>query len=296
MMRSFLLLITISLSTQSIWAQTSRRVENIAIFKNRVDHPIEIEVTERDDKVFFYAKNRSLYTYNVTVLFKNVINLRPAVSEKEFVVPHGSIRLIEFYKYNRDKGFQYQYSYKFKIAEPKELPDKKFPYLVPIMTETLTPFISQSNEIYENSFASSIGDTVYCMRKGLVMAVPNMFHGLDRISDQKSIEVRHEDGTIMVYKNISQELGQVKYGKYVYPGQPIAIIDQPDYIQTVLYQYTGEGKFKSLGINYNIDGNEPQPFSKKLLGKKPAFSEAIIAKELTKGELRKLKKGTLIQN
>jgi hypothetical protein len=136
-------------------------------------------------------------------------------------------------------------------------------------------------------------DTIYCMRKGLIAATPDMYHNSDRISNGQSLEIIHNDGTVMVYENLNPDKVFVKPGNTIYPGEALGIINHSLDLKVNLFTTLNQNCIQNIDIYYYTGEDSTSLFSKELLNKKVTYPESIITKEMTKMELKKYKKGKL---
>lgn len=270
-----------------------QKVEHDIVFKSKIDNPINIEVIDRGDKFSFKAFNRSFYSYQLELKISDIINLTPEYVTRTFLLMPGRNNLLTLNLKDKEKRASYKYTIKYIIGVPSKNVDFEYPYLIPVIKPfKLCSKFNDSNTYISDCFKLSKGDTIFNMRKGYVSAVPNMFHDADRISDKKSLEIVHKDGTIMIYSNINPDLLFVKPGSAVYPGQPLGIINNDLAFNVFLYMNKGNGKLKRLNINYSIDYNKTEQFSKGMINS-IIHPVDIINKEMTKRELRKYNKNQL---
>ncbi len=128
------------------------------------------------------------------------------------------------------------------------------------------------------------------MRKGKIVAVPNMFYDADRISNNPSLEIMHKDGTIMIYENLDPNKLFVKAGSIVYPGQQLGIIDDISILEVYLYMIDTDNQIKRLNINYYVSKNKIEIFSDSFKKIRIENPNEIIIKEMSKREIKKTRK------
>lgn len=260
-------------------------------FGNAINNPIKLEVLRNGMDFEFYADNRSFYPYILELNMNEAVNLTPVFKSRQFRIYPGRNRVISFRANNPKLPVQYKYTFKYFIGFPSTNADMNFPYLKPCK-DTFALHV-EKNQFYKNEFALPAGDTIYCMRKGLVTAVPDMYYGQDRVSARESLEIMHDDGTIMVYENIDPKNVFVKPSHDVYPGQPLGLLQGNSILKVVLFSNLGEGRLQSMEINYYVNDSLTEPFSENLKNTSSAYPESVITKEMSKSELRKYKKGKL---
>ena len=269
--------------------------EQTMIFSNRLKHPIEIEVNQNQGKYTFYAKSKSFFTYTLTLEFKNITNLTPYITKQTFEVKHGTNRLLALSVTNPELAPNYQYSFSYKL-QSSESTLKQHLYLYPFGAGKKVSeyqFI-ENNQLVHNTFNMHIGDTVYAVRKGIVVANLKKETDEERLMGENSIEVLHQDGTLLAYCGIQSETGNlVSKGQIVYPGQPLAVITKTDTpLRLYLVKVLDGGQGLSQRIKYHND------CTAKLLTNSNAdcisnYPENIITEEMSAIEIRRCKKGKL---
>lgn len=286
----FFISISISKICYSQWVEQ----EQIKMFSNRVDSPIEITVSERNGQYAFYAENRSSYSFELELKTKTV-NLRPDNYSGKFVLQPGINHLVTLTRKSTDMGSNYSYTYKYGIGDPNHIPETNYSYLIPTGKGNTTKlFYSKQNNRYymKDCFTMDEGDTVYCMRKGYVTAVPGMYHASDRIAKTNSLEICHSDGTIMIYENLNEDQILIEFGKKVYPGQPLGTVNKEKHLKVQLYSLIGDYKLRRLNIKYFYNDTSKE-FSDEMSAFHAEYPDSLIIKEMSKRELKKFKKGKL---
>ena len=128
------------------------------------------------------------------------------------------------------------------------------------------------------------------MRKGYIAAVPDMFHEADRLSGRKSMEIIHKDNSIMIYENIDPDHVLVKPGSTVYPGQPLGLAGENPVLEVYLYEIKKDNSVEKLDIDYAVDETKTCKFKDISENLKVNHPLKIITREMTKAEIRNLKK------
>lgn len=286
--------ITILLLKQIPLQAQFENTEQTVYFQSRIDNPIKVEVHENNGKYQFTAYNRSFYPYQLELIFKNVSNMSPMLNHTEYILLPGQTNLISMSIVDRNHSAYYDYSVKYSIGLPCQNVDYEYPWLIPVKNKFDLVFDSyDASQYYQDFFKLSQGDTVFNMRKGYVTAIPDMYYSSDRISDNTSLEIMHDDGTIMIYKNISPDLLFVKAGEAIYPGQPLGIINDQLVLKIRLYMNEGNGKLKNLTIHYSLGDNKTEKFSPDLPGRKIVYPMEVITREMSKRDKNRYLKGTL---
>jgi hypothetical protein len=275
-----------------IIAQTEQ-LEQIITFSSRIDNPIKIEVEKHDNQIIFLATNRSMYPYGVEIEFQYIQNLSPYMTLHKTTVLPGKSRLFSLQIKNKEQGFNYSYNSKYYLASNKNFPIKKdHPYLIPLSPGKPIKLYKPEwviNTYFEGYFGTTQGDTIYCMRKGIVTATPDMHHESDRLSKNKSLEIRHLDGSVMVYENLLPDSVSIKLGQTIYPGQPVGISNTDGYIQFNLYEFLEQGRFRRTRLLYVCDSLSAKPFHPDFDKKLVVHPYDICIKEMTKREIKKFK-------
>jgi hypothetical protein len=271
-----------------------QKIEQSTYFQSRIDNPIKVEVFDRNGKYQFVAYNRSLYPYQLELNFKAVSNLRPSLTSGTYVLMPGRTNLITLSIVDNERSCRYDYSVKYRIGLPSENVDFDFPYLIPVNKNfELFYDFHDSTKYFIDCFKMTRGDTVFNMRKGYITAVPKMYHSTDRISNDSALEILHDDGTIMIYKNIEPDSLFVKAGQMVFPMQALGVINCKEVLELGLFMIEANGRTRNLKINYCISENSTKKFSSTLMGKTIVHPRKIITLEMTKRNKKRYQKKTL---
>ncbi len=251
-----------------------------------------MEVINNGNRFHFFAINSSYYPYMLELKITQVSNLSPERVHDFYRVHNGRHKLISLTMKNRFDPVSYKSSFYYTIGIPCESVDPEYPYLVPIKKAFEFQHVYENVNLFRvNTFKLSSIDTVFCMRKGKVVAAPNMYHENDRISDNESLEILHNDGTIMVYEYLDPTNIFVEPGKQVFPGQAIGLINNNLTLEVKLYQNMGKGFLKGMNINYCIDESTTEPFTIKLKETTISHPVNVVTKEMTKREIKKYYEG-----
>jgi hypothetical protein len=272
------------------------KVEEITFFENTLHSPVEMDVQQKDNKILFNAINSSFFPYELVIKFSTFQNLTPRIFEKGTILHHGKNYLFIVSIIDPEQSPQYSYSVEYIMGTPVNKADIMFPYLIPI-GEGKSVKLASSNENGEkkywiNNFKLHRNDTIFCVRKGWVTALPDNKTETDRIIKSSSLEICHTDGTIAVYMGIDPESDLVELGQVVYPGQPIGEIGESENLAFNIYEFQGGGKIRNIEVFYS-DKNGQVISSKKIMDTEVFFPEAIIKKEMTNKELKKYEKNAL---
>ncbi|MCG8701012.1 MAG: hypothetical protein MI922_23370 [Bacteroidales bacterium] len=244
---SFILLFFIS-STYGQYTEDTR-----ISFGARIKHPITIHIKKDQNQIVFYAKNQSYFTYDISIKFKEVINLNSNIILPTYTVGHGETRLITFTIHDTKQPHHYDYLLKYHIR-PSKIRDDSFKYLHPIgenkkcNTEMILPGTNVNKR-----YLLQKGDTVFAMRKGLIVANTNKLGKEERIFLKNSFEIQQSDGTVLVFKNVySNDIILKKAGNMVYPGQPLFVINSKTRTLNVnVFNINEDEIIKTIPINFN---------------------------------------------
>lgn len=258
-------------------------------FSNRIDSPVEVTVEEQNNSLIFYAINRSFFSYDFKIRFSQFENLSPRISEKQILLKRGTNRLFTLKIMDNTKTVQYKYSVEYLIGNQNNKTDLSYPYLLPVGNNknvNLFGLNENGKMMYKlNHFMMNPEDTVYCIRRGIITALPDNRVEVDRIANS-SLEILHEDGTIAVYRGIIPNSINLNLGQTVYPGQPIGIVGGPPILILNVCSFQGNGIVQDLKVYYS-DNNGQLISSELILNKCFAYPISIIKKEMTNREIKK---------
>jgi len=226
-------------------SQTSSDDVNISYGIKAWD-PVKIKKDERIlpgkglPQIRFTSINSTYYPFSLQIDFEQFTNLSPKPSARPVTVMHGPTNLFSFGVHVPGKGYSIRYSYGYWLKASEEVINENFPYLIPLAEGKRVT--SKSNLIgrITDSFQGNRGDTVFCMRRGLVTAMPQQESLEFRLSPHDCFEVLHDDGTYMVYHNLSKNDNMTAPGQIVLPGQPIATISDSCYVSVTLLKVEEE--------------------------------------------------------
>lgn len=282
-----LLIATGSLDAQRI------KVEREALYGSKINVPVTIDV-ERSNGYVFYAFNESYYDYTIHLTITDIVNLTPLKVDQNFRVKPGRSRLIQLKVQDGSRRSDYRFYYTYSIGVKRGKVDQEFPYLIPLKSDFAVMTSDEAEQdVLPDYFKAEQGDTVYAARRGKIVATPDMYDGMDRISQNNAVEIQHADGTLMVYEDIDPENTFLKAGKEVFPGQPLGLLNEKGFLKLILYQSTGDGYLEALDIHYYVDDNQVETFSNKITEIPVEYPKSIITREFKRRELKQLEKGEL---
>lgn len=250
-------------------------------------HPVKLS-TEQNDKgvIRFTASNDTYYPFAVTVRFRKIENFTTAYKSKEANITHGKNILFDLTVKDPERGFELDYEFSFALGTPGAEPEQDFVYLVPLKPGSVPTGGEMGNSKINNSFVMEKGDTVFCSRKGRVAALPGVKGNTFRITDSRSLEILHDDGTLMVYGNLSVALPAIHQGMVVYPGEALAVAQERFILMQHLVSLGSSGQLQTVPILYLLDESSGAQFS-RIEGRTTVLHpESIITREMTPREIR----------
>lgn len=262
---------------------------------------------------FKYLKN-AIGHYIVEIELENVANIDTrSVANKVFNYNLNSDSGLLFRLSPEDKTRQSQcsYSYTSKLGTLEPKIDDHIIYLLPfkkgkkVNIYTLTRF-DRSPETWKNyAYYSKSKDTIYAMRKGLVVDIRKVASGTlienekTGINYRTEVVVEHADGTNASYTGLDENTLKVKIGQTIYPQQAIGTMDS----------FTDSGKNYNFKFNIyyysdqltgNVQGMKPMVIEKSVMSNFVTelgiqklsdqtcyivkYSEDILFQEMTKEE------------
>jgi hypothetical protein len=280
--------------TEGIESQIIDDNVNISFGINSWD-PVHIIVEDKNGSAFstpirFTAMNSTYYSFRLVINFQLFENLSPRPPQREIILTHGINNLFTLSVHVPGSGYGYKYSYEYWLSPSSDDIETDFPYLIPLKEGKTVKAKTVSRGKMQNSFQASEGDTIFCMRRGIVTAVPR-YDNLDfRISDHNSLEVLHEDGTIMIYHYLDNRANLCAPGKVVIPGQPVGLVSDSLYFAVTLSKISREkNRLISLPIKYAEDNNKVVLFDELESKIKVIHPSEIIMRELKGKEARKIR-------
>lgn len=268
------------------------RESQLTTFSARVINPVTVEVEKLDKSLNFVAQNNSWYPYTLELEFTTLSNLTPSMNKYRIVVNPGRSNLFRLTIVDDKSPHNYGYSTRYSIGDNHKKPDFSFTYLVPLKKGKSISmggdFIAVDTMSFRRGFPVLKGDTIVCMRKGMVTTVPEMNQRYDHIQPS-SIEIMHSDGTVASYALVEGEQVLVKPGQQVYPLQPLAIIQTPRNFFSYVYEFAENNRIHSF--NYKL---EPEKIEESNQHNFVVDHQVIIVEtELTGREKKRFSKGEL---
>jgi hypothetical protein len=292
------------------------------------DITITSEKGQDNSVTFNYVKNTP-GSYTVSVKFNTLQNALP--SDYEGVIKNSSGTLFRLRPQKVDESIIYSYSYTYVRGDLKAKPDTAFVYALPFkkgkkvkpteMSYIGKTYFKDTEPVNWKAFrfSSSTPDTACAIRKGIVVKIEDMYDAdttleVSFTSNQNSILVEHDDGTVVLYKGFLHHGILVKEGDTVYPQTNLGILSRYDKekkynLSIQLYYvakmdmdaYLAKSQGQKLGKQAHLHNYLNPVFTSKegnskLTSRKEYevdISEEILTKEFTKRELKNYKKTTL---
>lgn len=267
---------------------------------------------------FSYTKSKP-GSYTVKINFNNLTNTM-AAEQYETVVEASSGRLLTLRPTNKEQGISYGYKTSYAFGNSKPKVDSSFQYLLPFKKGAIKT-INESSNVNEKYFgaekpeswksystSSKTVDSVFAMRKGIVVDIKNEFQSDTLIkkvytSKTNSILIEHEDGTYAIYKGFKKDSFKVKLGEVVYPQTMLGILDKfnnDNYIlHFSIYYFDKNLMFASSTNNTMKNAKAPYIYLTPLFFTKEGVikivprssftadsNETILTKEMSKKEIK----------
>lgn len=283
-----------------------------------------IEITyerKSDQSVDFYYKKNVPGSYYVTLEFDKLTNCTTNYTYKK-VIKNSSGFLFTLKPSNKNKGISFSYKIKYIIGNPDPKIDNEIIYALPFKTGKTVKILEASNvgeKYFESkkpidwkSFIvySNEPDTIYAMRKGVVIRIIDKYINNDKLnktytSERNSILIEHIDGSYASYKGFDKNQIFVKLGQKVYPHTVLGKLEKFNktnyrldfntfhYLENLLDDKKStlknrNHKRKYLNPNFFTDN-----INKKIESRESynvSFSEEIKLQEFSRREKKKYKK------
>jgi hypothetical protein len=250
--------------------------------------PVKVEVVETPGQsVRFNGINSTYYPFMLRIEFSNAQNLAPRPSYKEMEIKHGSNQIITLTIATKDVGYGYKYGFSYWLSTPEAEVERDYPYLVPLKEGTVPEAYKVRGKLWIGRFKCNPGDTVYCMRKGVVTAVPGASTNDFRVTADDALEVLHKDGTIMTYMFIDKTGSFASQGRTVLPGQPLGVASDSSCVMVRLMEFREANSISYIPIRYASGGDVTALFD-AITGKGTIVHPAeVVTREMTKGEIKR---------
>lgn len=202
-------------------------------------------------------------SYTIEVQFSGVSNCDIRNFKK--VIKDDSGLLVRLKPINKEQGIGYATNSYTLMGEINPKIDSLFHYALPFKNLTKMKFyeafnagekyLGQEKEISWKSYytQSEKPDTIYSMRKGIVVDLTNEYNGDSSIDKQyttqrNSIVIEHADGTYASYRGFKKNSIAVKLGQTVYPQTKLGIteiFDNEKYKIDISIYYFSDPDFKA---------------------------------------------------
>ena len=254
--------------------------------------PVRVRLEEKtnspnSNQIRFTASNSTYYTFILVIDYTEFDNLSPRPTVREMEITHGLNNLYTFSLQTPNVGYRLRYSTKYWLASSSDVINSEFPYLIPIKEGRMVQSKKNSFTKISNSFSGNKADTIYCMRRGLVTAVPRPETFYFRISDQDCLEVLHDDGTYMIYHFLNKKDDFTAPGRIVLPGQPIGTLSDSSYLWINLVKIEKAKNFLvSQQISYTAGKPGTLTFDEIDGKERSVYPREVITMEMNRKELK----------
>ena len=213
MLKKFLdlFLLGLLLSFQVI-SEVTPEIKN-KTFNKRLSDPVDIDIKEGPSSgATIVIYNQSYYRYLIELKYKTVFNLKASPGMvRKIVVANGYKNMASIPSVDKSMPVDLQVISTSQIC-PSNYEKGDFTYLYPVgNNKNIKDFVfAESQQIYLNKFQMKRNDTVYAMRKGVIVNTQDKEELLDRLGSEGSFEILHDDGTVMIYTGISRHTEEIK--------------------------------------------------------------------------------------
>jgi hypothetical protein len=276
-----------------------------------------------DQSIDLYYEKKQPGSYYLSVEFSNVTNC--STTNYKTVISNYSGRLVKLTPIDKNRGVNYSFQYYYIIGKPNPKIDADFQYVLPFKNGKKNKINEATNveEIYFGSekpknwknyiVNSESPDTIYCMRKGIVVQLVNKYDAnssseMHYTSNRNSVTIEHADGTFAKYDGFEKNSIPVKLGQTVYPQAQLGIMEgfnnnyRASFSIYFLFDENFKFKQKQTLKNYKSEYEYVTPYFvtqegilKVESGKEytSMYNETVMFQELTSSEKKKYLKNTL---
>jgi hypothetical protein len=258
-------------------------------YSSRLDgfDPVKLSTDQRVTGVVkFIATNETYYPFTLKISFRKMENFTVAYRSKEVIVTYGTHNLFDLKVADPESGYSLDYDVSYAIGRPGKEPVTDYIYLVPLKPGSMPVEGKQGDKGIINSFLLQAGDTVYCCRKGIVVALPGDARASFRLSGKNALEILHDDGTIMIYNGLSGGAINLTSGMTVYPGDPLVVVPVTTTLVLHLVPLAASGQLPLLPILYPSDESTGAQYSRIVGRSEVIHPESIIIREMTPREIK----------
>lgn len=238
---------------------------NTNLFAQSKDFIITRTVNQDKSITLHYIK-RIPGSYYIIVKFSDLFNCD--IKEYRGVVEGNSGNLTTINPVNRTKNLGFTFVFKYYRGRLNPKVDNLFQYSLPFKN-------GQKLKIHENGDGEEekekeeknnlenwtsytayfkTADTVYSMRKGIVVKIVDKYEDDDASSKRNLITIEHEDGTFGSYISFKKNSFKVKEGETVYPQTPLGIVsfnkEKKQYRMVFSVYYYFEDKSDASKLSY----------------------------------------------
>lgn len=258
-------------------------------YSSRLDgfDPVKLLTDQSETGVVkFIATNETYYPFTLKISFRKMENFTVAYRSKEAIVSYGSHNLFDLKVADPESGYSLDYDFSYVIGRTAKKPVTDFIYLVPLKPGSIPVGGKQGDQGIINSFLLQGGDTVYCCRKGIVVALPGDARASFRLSGKNALEILHDDGTIMIYNGLTGGTINLTSGMTVYPGDPLVVVPVTTTLVLHLVPLASSEQLPLLPILYPSDESTGAQYSRIVGRTEVIHPESIIIREMTPREIK----------
>jgi hypothetical protein len=266
--------------------------QQISTFSSRMLNPVTVDVRNSDKDIIFTAENSSWYPYQLQIQFTDFVNLTPVISSYKTDIYHGKTVLFKLTVVDIGAFHDYAYNFQYLIGYANKKAMLGYLYAIPVgegkQIKLSHTVLGRDTTFFRNVFMLDKGDTVYCMRKGIVTNILSTSDKFDRILKSGNIEIIHGDGTVATYTVPDEDHILVVPGQQVYPLQPLMILKKSADL-TIQMCEINDTAVKSIPFTFDQETSDTGNLHGKAVKHSPVNPET----ELTAKEKKKLAKGEL---
>ena len=172
--------------------------------------------------------------------------------------------------------------------------DLSWPYLVPLKPGTIPRAAVLRGKTWRGRFIVSPGDTIYCMRKGTVTAMPDINKSDFRISSPEALEILHADGTVMTYAPLLSRSFVNAPGSTVLPGEPVGVATDSGFVWVNLVEFMPGNNLNYPPVRYATGESSSATFEGIIDKIETVHPVSVTAKEKTKERAEEKGKVTIL--
>ena len=278
-------------------------------------------VVNQDNSVNFNYKKNAVGSYLVVLEFSNLSNTR-AQRRVSKVIKNNSGSFLKIKPINEENGIGFQYSSMIFQGNINSRIDSDHPYIIPFSkgekVKAAELYSLENRYLNEElpkgwksySFTFDKQKEVKAIRKGVVIEIKDLYDpdysiSASFYSEQNSIKIEHQDGSVAIYKGFDKNKIRVREGEMVYPqtnlGQLVKFDNREIYrLYLSLISFTTKDNVSLFNISsvddYEITYITPKFYTgssieilKNQKEYEVDYDEKTLFKEMRKKEIKKFK-------